>query len=146
MKKLTMISAMCVLLFMPAVTAFSHCEIPCGIYDDGMRIKMLREHIATIEKSIKAIQALEKEKDHNPNQMIRWVMNKDDHANQLQEIVTQYFMTQRIKTDTKNYSKKLENLHQMLIYSMKCKQATDLSHVEKLKSLVTDFEKLYFEK
>jgi len=146
MKKLIIFSAMCVLLFMPAVTAFSHCEIPCGIYDDGMRIKMLWEHIATIEKSIKAIQALEKEKDHNPNQMIRWVMNKDDHANQLQEIVTQYFMTQRIKKDTKNYSKKLENLHQMLIYSMKCKQTIDLSHVKKLKSLVTDFEKLYFEK
>ena len=64
MKKLIMISAMCVLLLIPAVAAFSHCEIPCGIYDDGMRIKMLREHIATIEKSIKTIQTLEKEKDH----------------------------------------------------------------------------------
>ena len=146
MKKLIIISAMCVLLLIPAVAVFSHCEIPCGVYDDGMRIKMLWEHITTIEKSIKTIQTLEKEKDHNANQLIRWVMNKDEHANQLQEIVTQYFMTQRIKPDTKNYSKKLENLHQMLIYSMKCKQTTDLSHVEKLKSLVTNFEKLYFEK
>lgn len=146
MKKLIMISAMCVLLLIPAVAAFSHCEIPCGIYDDGLRIKMLREHIATIEKSMVTIQSLEKEKDHNANQLIRWVMNKDEHSNQLQEIVTQYFMTQRIKTDTKNYTKKIEALHQMLIFSMKCKQTTDLSHVEKLKSLVTDFEKLYFEK
>ncbi len=146
MKKLIIVSAMFALLLIPAVTAFSHCEIPCGIYDDGMRIKMIREHIATIEKSMVTIQSLEKEKDHNANQLVRWVMNKDEHANQLQEIVTQYFMTQRIKTDAKNYSKKIEILHQMLIYGMKCKQTTDLGNVEKLKSLVTDFEKLYFEK
>ena len=146
MKKMIIVSAMFVLLLIPAVTAFSHCEIPCGIYDDGMRIKMIREHIATIEKSMIAIQSMEKEKDHNANQLIRWVMNKEEYANQLQEIVTQYFMTQRIKPDVKNYSKALETLHQMLIYSMKCKQTIDLNHVEKLKSLVTDFEKLYFAK
>lgn len=134
------------MLIFPVSNVLSHCEIPCGIYDDGMRIQMIREHIATIEKSIQKIQTLEKEKDHNANQLIRWVMNKDDHAGQLQEIVTQYFMTQRIKPDTKNYSKKLETLHQMLIFSMKCKQTTDLKNVEKLKALVTEFEALYFEK
>jgi len=144
MKKLVILSAMCFLLLVPA-TAFSHCEIPCSIYDDGMRIKMLNEHITTIEKSIKKIQELEKKGD-NSNQLVRWITNKDDHANQLQEIVTQYFMTQRIKTDAKNYDKKIKALHQMLIYSMKCKQTTDLANVDKLKQLVTDFEKLYFDK
>jgi nickel superoxide dismutase len=146
MKKTIMIAALVVCILLPAVTVFSHCEIPCGIYDDAMRIKMIREHITTIEKSMMTIQAMEKEKDHNANQLIRWVMNKDEHASQLQEIVTQYFMTQRIKPEAKQYSKEIEALHQMLIYSMKCKQTTDLSNVEKLKSLVTDFEKLYFEK
>jgi len=145
MKKLTIISAMCVLFLFPAATAFSHCEIPCGIYDDPMRIQMIKEHITTIEKSMKTILSLEKEKNHNANQLIRWVMNKEEHANQLQKIVTQYFMTQRIKPDTKNYSKQLEVLHQMLIFSMKCKQTKDLSHVEKLRKLVGDFEKLYFD-
>jgi len=146
MKKLILIGSLCVIFFFPITGVFSHCEIPCGIYDDGMRIKMIREHIATIEKSMITIQSLEKDKNHNTNQLIRWVMNKEEHANQLQEIVSQYFMTQRIKPEAKNYSKELENLHQMLIYSMKCKQTTDLSHVEKLKSLVTAFEALYFEK
>ena len=145
MKKLTIILLMCFVFLFPAALAFSHCEIPCGIYDDGMRIKMMWEHIATIEKSMITIQSLQKDKDHNANQLTRWIMNKEEHANQLQEIVTQYFMTQRIAPDAKNYSKKLEALHHMLIYSMKCKQTTDLGHVEKLKSLVADFEKLYFE-
>ena len=52
MKKLSIVLVMCVLLLIPAVTAFSHCEIPCGIYDDAMRITMIQEHITTIEKSM----------------------------------------------------------------------------------------------
>jgi len=123
---------------------FAHCEIPCGIYDDQMRINMLLEDITTIEKSMNQIKELEKEESHNSNQLIRWVMNKEKHADKLQEIVTQYFMTQRIKLDAKDYDKKLGLLHQMLVYGMKCKQTTDLDNVTKLRELVKDFQGLYF--
>jgi nickel superoxide dismutase len=124
--------------------AFCHCEIPCGIYDDEMRVNMLSEHVTTIEKSIKQIVRLQKEKNPNYNQIVRWVNNKENHANMLQEIVTQYFMTQRIKLDTKDYHKKLTILHHMLIYTMKCKQTTDLSHIETLRKLIKEFRDLYF--
>ena len=127
-----------------AINASAHCEIPCGIYDDEMRINMINEHIATIEKSMNQIMSLEKEKHHNANQLVRWVMNKEHHASELQDIVTQYFMTQRIKINAKDYDKKLGFLHQMLVYSMKCKQTTDLSHVTKLRNLVKEFQTLYF--
>ena len=89
---------------------------------------------------------IEKEKAHNPNQLIRWVMNKEQHADEFQDIVTQYFMTQRIKPDAKKYNQKLGLLHQMLVYAMKCKQTTDLTHTAKLKSVVMEFEQLYFAK
>ncbi|MGB2690133.1 MAG: superoxide dismutase [Ni] [Desulfobacterales bacterium] len=134
----------CSFIFILSVQAFAHCEIPCGIYDDEMRIKIINEHIVTVEKSMDQIIKLEKEEHHNSNQLVRWIMNKEHHAGEIQEIVTQYFMTQRIKLDTKNYEKKLGLLHQMLIYSMKCKQTTDLANVTKLKDLVNDFEALYF--
>ncbi len=126
--------------------ASSHCEIPCGIYDDPLRIKLLLEHTATIEKSMKQITELEKGDHHHANQLVRWVMNKEKHADELQEIVTQYFMTQRIKLDTDNYAKKLGLLHQMLIYSMKCKQTTDLENTAKLRGAIKKFEALYFAK
>ena len=129
----------CSFIFILSVQAFAHCEIPCGIYDDEMRIKIINEHIVTVEKSMDQIIKLEKEEHHNSNQLVRWIMNKEHHAGEIQEIVTQYFMTQRIKLDTKNYEKKLGLLHQMLIYSMKCKQTTDLANVTKLKDLVNDF-------
>ena len=131
-------------LFLAASIAAAHCEIPCGIYDDDLRIKMIAEHITTIEKSMNQISELQGNEPINYNQLIRWVMNKETHANALQEIVTQYFMTQRIKFDTKDYAKKLAVLHKMLIYAMKCKQTTDLSHIGTLRSLLKEFQELYF--
>jgi nickel superoxide dismutase len=129
-----------------SVNASAHCEIPCGIYDDQMRINLIKEHITTIEKSMIQIMKLEKETHHHSNQLVRWIMNKEDHADKLQEIVSQYFMTQRIKKDTQNYEKKLGLLHQLLIFSMKSKQTTDTKNTEQLKQIVKDFEAIYYDK
>ena len=129
-----------------AANALAHCEIPCGIYDDEMRINMIAEHIATIEKSMKQIGKLADNKPIDYNQLTRWIMNKEQHADQLQKILTQYFMTQRIKPDTKDYSQKLITLHKMLLSAMKCKQTADLSHAGALRSLLKKFQDLYFEK
>lgn len=137
------LSGMAGLLLLASLAA-AHCEIPCGIYGDEMRIQMILENASTIEKSMQQITALEQEEPVNSNQLVRWVVNKEDHANQLQEIVSQYFMTQRIAPGDKDYQAMLTTLHQMLISSMKCKQTTDLSHVEKLRQQVSAFEKLYF--
>lgn len=124
--------------------AIGHCEIPCGIYDDAMRIKLIAEHIATIEKSMNMIKDLDQVEQKNTNQQVRWVMNKEDHANRLQEVVTQYFLTQRIKPDQKNYQEMLTQLHQMLVAAMKAKQTVDLANVTELNRLLKEFEKLYF--
>ena len=107
---------------------------------------MIREHITTIEKSINQIIKLEKSEGLNYNQLVRWVMNKEEHALKLQNIVTQYFMTQRIKVGTDNYEKKLSTLHKLLVYSMKSKQTTDLKNIGMLRSLANEFEGLYFKK
>ena len=70
-------------------------------------------------------------------------MNKEKHADALSEIVTYYFMAQRIKPGSENYALKVSQLHEMLVYSMKAKQTTDLANVEKLKELIHDFEHSY---
>jgi len=129
----------------------AHCEIPCGIYEDKMRIDMIKEHITTIEKSMNQIIVLEKSHPINYNQLIRWINNKEQHANLLQEIVTQYFMTQRIKLIDESDEKALEKyqtelalLHQMLVYTMKTKQTKDVSNCEKLREIVDNFYNIYF--
>lgn len=134
------------LVFLSVSAASAHCEIPCGIYDDEMRITMIAEHVTTIEKSMTKIQEIEKAAPQDANQLVRWVMNKEEHANQLQEIVTQYFMTQRIKPTAEKYQEKLVLLHKMLLASMKAKQTTDMKYIAELRQLLTDFEKLYIHK
>ena len=130
---------------------YAHCQVPCGIYTDDMRFRMIEEHITTIEKSMKQIMELSQENNINYNQLVRWINNKDEHADFIQEIVDKYFLTQRIKpTDQadgeayKKYTQKLTLLHQMLFYAMKCKQTTDSGNVEKLRSLLKEFHGAYF--
>jgi nickel superoxide dismutase len=134
-----------------ASPARSHCEIPCGIYDDAMRYDMLSEHIKTIEKSMDMITKLSAEGEKNYNQLVRWVVNKEDHAGKFMDIIWQYFLNQRIKpadADTgamyDDYITQLKLMHQMLIYAMECKQTTDKANTEKLRGLVAESRALYF--
>ena len=127
-----------------ASIAGAHCQIPCGIYADQARIVMMEEHVATIEKSMNEINKLSPTSPLEQNQMVRWINTKDAHADQLTEIVTYYFLTQRIKPDAENYEAKLKALHGMMISAMKCKQTVDLKNVEDLKALIHQFEALYF--
>jgi len=147
--KISLIILLVILAGGVTTQVYSHCQIPCGIYDDSARLKMIGEHTTTIEKSMKQIVALSETEPDNNNQIVRWVLNKEQHADALAEIVTDYFLAQRIKpteTDSpqyKNYIRQLTRLHQMLQTSMKCKQTTDLSHIEKLRTLLTDFSAAY---
>ena len=138
------------LVSLTASKALSHCQIPCGIYDDSTRFTLMAEHIATIEKAMKAIVDLSSEERPNHNQMVRWVQNKDHHADELSEIVTYYFMAQRIKPPQEGgeeararYLEQLTSLHQMLVYAMKAKQTTELENVDKLRALTEAFKASY---
>lgn len=141
-----------VLALVASSVVYSHCQIPCGIYDDNLRFNMMAEHITTIEKSIKMANQISSEEKPNMNQLVRWIQNKETHADELSHIITYYFMAQRLKpaekTDAGEYEKYLEKLtllHQMLVSSMKAKQTNDLSITNQLTELVTNFKKVYYE-
>lgn len=129
-----------------ATSGFSHCQIPCGIYGDDTRMTILAEHITTVEKAMKKIG--EEAKAGNHNQVTRWVMNKESHAQEIQQIVLDYFLAQRVKPpkDAKekgSYYRKLEHLHKLIVHAMKAKQTTDLAHVEALRKHLHEFGHLY---
>ncbi|MCK5196109.1 MAG: superoxide dismutase [Desulfobulbaceae bacterium] len=133
------------LIFFATSSAYAHCEIPCGIYDDVMRLNMISEHVKTIEKSMEQILELQKKKPINHNQLVRWINNKEDHANKVQEIISQYFLTQRIRFDDKDYAKKLAVLHKIMVSAMKCKQTVDLANLKTLRAACREFEDFYRE-
>ena len=154
MKKLKMIVVLSVILissFVNNQNLYAHCEIPCGIYEDSLRASLISEHITTIEKSMKMIIKLSEEANPDYNQLVRWVTNKEEHAKKIQEIVSQYFLHQRVKitdsSDKEKYAKYvnlLTTLHEISVYAMKAKQSTDLTNIEKLKSSLDAFGKAYF--
>jgi len=131
--------------------ALAHCQIPCGIYDDEARALLLEEHIDTLDKSMATIAELAAADHPDLNQISRWVANKDHHADELVEIVTYYFMSQRLKpgdlldeTKKDRYIEQLTLLHEMMVHAMKAKQTTDRQHVEALRELLGTFEISYF--
>lgn len=136
------LSALSMVLVFSA-SAAAHCQLPCGIYDDEARLAEVSEDVMTIDKAVAQITALQKEKNINYNQLVRWIDNKEQHADKIQDIVSQYFLTQRIKFDAVDYDKKLAALHRILVYAMKCKQTVDPAVVDELRKACREFEKLY---
>ena len=132
-------------------TVMAHCQIPCGIYGDDGRFATLAEHITTMEKSITLINELaEKEGAQNANQLTRWIINKEAHADELADIITKYFLQQRLKpAESKSgaaydaYIKKLTLCHEMLVGSMKVKQNSDVAHTKQLSELLEAFHTAY---
>lgn len=151
MKALHIITTSIALIFLSQSNhSLGHCQVPCGIYEDSLRIKLMDEHITTIEKSMQQINHLSSQTNINYNQLIRWVNNKEEHANKIQAIVSQYFLHQRIKvvnTDDAHYQLYLSNLsllHQLSVQAMKAKQTTDLKHIQQLRELLIAFSESYF--
>jgi nickel superoxide dismutase len=140
------------ILCTPGMTtrAWAHCQIPCGIYDDATRFTLMLEDVQTIEKSIAQINELSAATKPDWNQLVRWVTNKDEHADKLTEIVTFYFMAQRIKpaapedkTAYQKYVTEITLLHQMMVTAMKAKQTVDPAHCKTLRDLIEKFRSSY---
>jgi len=98
----------------------------------------------TIEKACKEIVALSANPGENAQQLTRWIINKDSHAQAIQEKVLNYFLAQRLKlpedeAGKKAYLEKLTLCHEVIVTAMKCKQSTDLANVKKLHDLLHSF-------
>ena len=118
-------------------SAHSHCQIPCGIYDDHARVQSMLEDAATIEKSAKLIAELNAKSDaQSQNQLTRWVMNKEKHAQNIISTISDYFLTQRVKPTQKDYIQRLIKHHAVIIAAMKAKQNIDLKYAENLKKCI----------
>jgi hypothetical protein len=133
-------------------SAQAHCQMPCGIFDDPASIAKMREDAQTIRKAVTQMQSM----DQNPrgdavphqhplldfNQSTRWVMTKNQQAQNIQEVVSAYFLTQRVKAvpageaghDT--YVAQLAGFHAILVAAMKCKQTADLASVDALDAAI----------
>jgi nickel superoxide dismutase len=129
----------------------AHCQMPCGIYNDAARIIQIQEDFSTIQKAMTKIKELSQQQDATSmNQLTRWIMTKEDHASKIQKVVSDYFLTQRIKAKNEGsefdtYVKQTTTLHQILVSAMKCKQTVELGQVDEGLHQIKTFIDLYFD-
>jgi len=131
----------------------AHCQVPCGIYDDAVRILQIKEHIITIEKAMKQIDQLASDESsaQNMNQLIRWINTKEEHATFIQSTMANYILAQRIKPKKKDeagrqqYVDQTLLLQQIIVAAMKCKQTVDKIEPELVSTLLNQFVELYFD-
>jgi nickel superoxide dismutase len=143
--KTTLILFSALLLAVPTNVS-AHCQVPCGIFDDDNVIGSMRTDFLTIEKACTEIATLSKDPSANAQQIVRWTLNKETHAQDLQEKVLNHFLAQRLKMPDSDagkdaYMAKLKLCHEVIVAAMKCKQSTDAANVEKLKGLLDSFAK-----
>jgi nickel superoxide dismutase len=141
--------ALTVIAVGPVRQLAAHCEVPCGIYGDQRRFEELLEDQMTIAKAITSINDLASKGDAlSHNQLARWVVTKESHATNIQHIIAQYFMTQRIKPGTDDatqqaYVKKLTAAHAVMVAAMKSKQTVDAASATALRDAILDFYRAY---
>ena len=132
------------------IKLFSHCQVPCGIYDDAARIIQIKEDFETIKKAMFNIKDLSKKENAlSLNQLSRWVSTKESHATDIQNRINHYFLIQRIKPkkgkEYNLYATQTTLLHQVMIFAMKCKQTVDTKNVTEALSLLDKFVDSYFD-
>jgi nickel superoxide dismutase len=122
----------------------AHCQVPCGIYDDHARIKSMIEDSETINKAmIEMVELSDKNDLKSKNQSVRWIMNKEKHAQNIINTISDYFLTQRVKASQEDYSSRLIDHHKVIIAAMKSKQNVDIKHVNELRNSIKDLSSYY---
>ena len=137
-------------LFLAAIptNVSAHCQVPCGIFYDDNVLGSMHTDFHTIEKACLQIDELSKDPSANAQQIVRWTINKEKHAQDIQEKVLNHFLAQRLKlpetdADKETYMNKLKLSHELIVAAMKCKQSTDAANVAKLKGLLDSFAKAF---
>ena len=144
MKRLLMSAVLVAAAVVPMAYLGAHCEVPCGIYDDGARFTQMLEDQSTIAKALdQIVQLAESHEPTGLNQLSRWVSTKETHATNIQHTIAQYFMTQKIKSDDAAYVEKLTAAHGVMVAAMKCKQSADPAAAAALKKAIVAFQTIY---
>jgi len=129
------------------MTLPAHCRVPCGIYNDEARVERLCEDARTIAKAVEQINELAgKVGAQSLNQINRWVMNKEQHAAHVIEVIANYFLAQRVKAgdDADAYKSSLVDHHAVIAAAMKTKQRADQESVDALFTAIDGLAAHYY--
>lgn len=111
-------------------TAYAHCQMPCGIYHDDMVFSEIDQYIETTVKGIAVMKSNKFESLEEHNEFVRWVIQKENSSNTVAELITKYFLQQKIKVGEEDTTKQLVSAHKLLFLLVQIKQHADIKIVK----------------
>ncbi len=123
-------------LLAPRVTAYAHCDIPCGIYDPATA----KTAADTVAKMVEKLATFQGGDDANRNNYIRSIQVKEEHAQlckkELLILWTDYFKPEHLE----KYPKLHELFWNATKQVSKVKASTDKADAQKLLDLIDEID------
>ena len=133
MKNLWILKVACsaaLVLGFKAANLEAHCQMPCGIYHDDMVFDLIDQYVETMIKAVSVMNQTKFETVRQRNEFVRWVIEKDKESNDVANLITSFFLQQKIKPGEADTAKRLESAHKLLALLVSIKQNTDVKIVE----------------
>lgn len=108
----------------------AHCQMPCGIYHDDMVYDQIDQYVETMFKGTSMLVKNKFDTPWDRNEFTRWVYNKEKMSDALADLLTSYFLQQKIKPGEDDTPERLESAHKLLFLLVQIKQNTDRKFVE----------------
>ena len=141
------------LFFQPA-SIYGACEAACAdIADDETAFSRITDQINGIETEMNSIREWQADPVTNLNALSQAVNRKTQDANTLREILTDYFLYQRIPVPEKNrgseyesYTQNLVLIHSLLNQTAAIKDTAEAAAIDSLRAKLEEFRSAYYGK
>lgn len=128
MKRIALLAASMMLLAQSNLSA--HCQMPCGIYHDDMVYDQIDQYVETVYKGITVLNESKFTTPKERNEFVRWVNEKETSSNEAANLITVYFLQQKIKPGEDDTVKRITSAHKLLFLLVAIKQNSDLEYVK----------------
>ena len=140
-KQLFLLGTMALLSLRAAASA--HCQMPCGIYHDDLVFDQVDQYIETMHKGITVTNDSAFSNVHDRVETIRWVVLKDKESDTIANLITTYFLQQKIKPGEPDTQKRVMSAHKLLFQLVAIKQNNDLKFVKSFSDEWDQFKELF---
>ncbi|KIC74904.1 hypothetical protein DB41_IB00370 [Neochlamydia sp. TUME1] len=142
MKKTILVQGIIVLLCHTG-SLMAHCQMPCGIYHDELVFNQIDQYIETMYKGITELNNSKFSTPFERNNFIRWVKLKDSASDEIANLITEYFLQQKIKPAEADTPKRLISAHKMLFELTAIKQNVNIKMIEAFADEWENFKQMF---
>ncbi len=121
----------------------AHCQMPCGIYHDAMVYDQIDQYVETMVKAMAMLNDSKFSSARDRNEFTRWVITKEEESDNMAQLITKYFLQQKIKPGEDDTNKRLDSAHKLLFLLVQIKQTVDVKFVRSFAEEWDKFKRMF---